>query len=194
LILCAKQSGIRSARIQLFKLKTIHERESIMALMVWAQVIRELIADGEYLVECIERRDRGKVAVAFALRSRAEPYSIQIETMDNKLAGLFRAMLDEAPPRATKPALVQIGSQPVPVVEVDSVPADAAKGRRRRKQGGNDADGTKSVEPAKPKTRSRSSAQQLALVPQDPPKKPAPVPRASKRRRTAQLGDLNETR
>ena len=57
-----------------------------MGLVVVAQVIRELIADGEYLVECIEHRDRGKVAVAFALRSRAQPYSIQIETTDNKLA------------------------------------------------------------------------------------------------------------
>jgi hypothetical protein len=172
----------------------INEKESIMGLVVLAQVIRELIADGEYLVECIEHRDRGKVAVAFALRSRAEPYSIQIETMDNKLGGLFRALLDEEPSRATKPALVKIGNQPVPVVEVDNVPADAAKGRRRRKQQGHNADGTKSAEPMKSTTRSRSSAQQLALVPQDPPKEPAPVSRPSKRRRTAQLGDLNETR
>ena len=75
-----------------------------MGLVVLAQVIRELIADGEYLVECIEHRDHGKVAVAFALRSRAQPYSIQIETTDNKLGGLFRALLDEEPSRTGKPA------------------------------------------------------------------------------------------
>ena len=68
-----------------------------MGLVVSAQIIRELIADGEYLVECIEQRERGKVAVAFALRSRAQPYSIQIETMDNKLGGLFRALIEEKP-------------------------------------------------------------------------------------------------
>jgi hypothetical protein len=175
-------------------LKKINGKENVMGLVVLAQVIRELITDGEYLVECIEHRDRGKVAVAFALRSRAEPYSIQIETTDNKLGGLFRALVDEEPPHATKPALVKIGNQPVPVVEVDSMPADTAKGRRRRKHGTNDADGTKSVAPVKPPTRRRSAAQQLALVPQDPPKEPAPVPRLSKRRRTGQVGDVNETR
>ena len=165
-----------------------------MGLVVLAQVIRELIVDGEYLVECIEHRDRGKVSVALALRSRAEPYSIQIETVDNKLGGLFRALLDEEAPRTTKPALMKIGHQPVPVVEVDSMPADTAKGRRRRKHGNNDADGTKSVEPVKPPTRRRSAAQQLALVPPEPPKEPAPVSRPSRRRRTAQVGDVNETR
>jgi hypothetical protein len=77
-----------------------------MGLVVVAQVIRELIADGEYLVECIEHRDHGKVAVAFALRSRAQPYSIQIETTDNKLGGLFRALLDEEPAGVGKPGVV----------------------------------------------------------------------------------------
>jgi len=93
-------------------------------------VIRELIADGECLVECIEHRHRDKVAVAFALRSCAQPYSIQIETMDNKLEGLFRALLEEEMSCTGKPALVKIGSQPVPVIEVDSVPADVSKGRK----------------------------------------------------------------
>jgi hypothetical protein len=164
-----------------------------MGLVVLAQVIRELIVDGEYLVECIEHRDRGKVSVAFALRSRAEPYSIQIETMDNKLGGLFRALLDEEPPRPAKPALVNIGHHPVPVVEVDNMPADAAKGRRRRKHGNRGADATKSVGPVKTPTRRRSAGQQLALVPQESPKDPAPVPRPSRRRRTAPVGDVNET-
>jgi hypothetical protein len=156
-----------------------------MGLVVSAQVIRELIADGEYLVECIEHREHGKVAVAFALRARAQPYSVQIETTDNKLGGLFRALLDEEPSRVGKPALVKIGGQQVPVVEVDSLPADASKRPKRRKQGRTDADGAKSVEPAQPTTQSRGSAQQLALVPREPHKEPAPAPRPPKRRRTA---------
>ena len=164
-----------------------------MGLVVLAQVIRELIADGEYLVECIEHRDHGKVAVAFALRSRAQPYSIQIETTDNKLGGLFRALLNEEPLRAGKTALVKVGSQPVPVVEVDSLPTDAPKVRKRRKQGGNSPDGSSSREPVRPTTRSRSATQQLALVPQEPPKEPAPVPRPSKRRRTASASGLDGT-
>jgi hypothetical protein len=164
-----------------------------MALVVLAQVIRELIADGEYLVECIEHRDRGKVAVAFALRSRAQPYSIQLETTDNKLGGLFRALLDEEPSRPGKPALVKVGGQPVPVIAVDSVPADVAKGRRRRKREGNAVDSLKSVEPMQPTTGSRSSAQQLALVPQEAPQEPAPLPRPPKRRRTARASGLDET-
>ena len=167
-----------------------------MGLVVLAPVIRELIADGEYLVECIEHRDRGKVAVAFVLRSRTQPYSIQIETTDNKLGGLFRALLDEDPLRAGKPAVAKVGSQPVPIVEVDSLPLDALKGRKRRKRGGNDTDVSRSrapIAPMEPTTRSRSSGQQLALVPQEPPKEPAPVPKPSKRRQTARAGGLNET-
>jgi hypothetical protein len=164
-----------------------------MGLVVLAQVIRDLIADGEYLVECIEYRERGKVAVAFALRSRAEPYSIQIETMDNKLGGLFRALLDEEPSRAAKSTLVKIGSQPVPVVGVDSVPADTSKRRRRRKHEGNSADGARVLEPTKPTTRRRRSAQQLALVPQESANEPAPVPRPPKRRRTVRASGVDET-
>src|SRR4029450_11268965 len=92
---CTGESCVCRSSLQLIKLMEIKYRESLMGLVVVAQVIRELIADGEYLVECIEHRDRGKVAVAFALRSRAQPYSIQIETTDNKLGGLFRSLLDE---------------------------------------------------------------------------------------------------
>ena len=93
-----------------------------MGLVVLAQVIRELIADGEYLVECIQHREHGKVAVAFTLRSRAQPHSIQIETTDNKLGGLFRALLHEDPARTGKPAVAKVGTQAVPIVEVDSLP------------------------------------------------------------------------
>jgi hypothetical protein len=164
-----------------------------MGLVVLAQVIRELITDGEYLVECIEHRDRGKVAVAFVLRSRAQPYSIQLETTDNKLGGLFRALLDEAPSRPGKHALVKVGGQPVPVIAVDSVPADVAKGRRGRKRGSNDVDRLKSVEPVQPTTGNRSAAQQLALVPQESPNEPTPQPRRPRRQRAARAGSLDET-
>jgi hypothetical protein len=167
-----------------------------MGLVVMAQVIRELIADGDYLVECIEHRDHGKVAVAFGLRARAQPYSIQIETTDNKLAGLFRALLDGEPPRAGKAGIVKVGSQPVPVVEVESLPLDVVKRRTRRKRGGTDAEASRSrapLAPLEPTTRSRSSGQQLALVPQEPPQAPAPTPKPSKRRQRARAGGLNET-
>jgi hypothetical protein len=165
----------------------------MMGLVVLAQVIRELIADGEYLVECIENRARGKVAVAFVLRSRAEPYSIQIETMDNKLGGLFHALLDEEPSRAARSTLMKIGSQPVPVVEVDSVPADTAKRRRQRGHGGSDADGSRSLEPVKPTTRRRRSVQQLALVPQESPNEPATGPRPPKRRQRVRASGVDGT-
>jgi hypothetical protein len=165
-----------------------------MGLVVPAQVIRELIADGEYLVECIEQRERGKVTVALALRSRMQPYSIQIETMDNKLGGLFRALLDEKPWRAEKPPLVKLGSQPVPIVEVEGVPADAPKGRRGRKQGAKGANGSQPSEHTKPAIRGRSSAGQLVLMPQEAPSEPAPMSRAPKRRRRARANDHNAIR
>jgi len=159
-----------------------------MGLLVSAQVIRELIADGEYLVECIEQRERGKVAVALALRSRVQPYSIEIETVDSKLTGLFRALLDEKSSRAEKPAVVKLGSQPVPVVEVESLPADAPTGRRRRKQPVNSA-GIQAGESTKPAPRARSAAGQLILVPQELANEAAPKPSPPKRKRTARAND-----
>lgn len=167
-----------------------------MGLVVRAQVIRELITDGEYLVECIEQRDHGKIAVAFALRARAQPYSIQIETTDNKLAGLFRALLEGDPARTGKPGVVKVGSQAVPVVEVDSLPRDELKSRKRRKRASTDIDASSSrapLTPLQPLTGSRRSGQQLALVPQEPPQAPAPTPKPSKRRQRARAGGLNET-
>jgi hypothetical protein len=154
-----------------------------MGLVVSFQVIRDLIADGEYLVECIEQREHGKVAVTLALRSRAQPYSIQIETTDNKLEGLFRALLNHKPAGAEKGAKVKIGSQPVPVVEVNSLPADAAQGRRRRKLGVNTPDRAESPKPARPNGGSRSSARQLVLVAPETPIKPSAPPMPPKRRR-----------
>jgi hypothetical protein len=169
------------------------QRESFMGLVVSAQVIRELIADGEYLVECIEHREHGKAAVAFTLRSRVQPYGLQIETTDNKLGGLFRALLNEEPSRTGKPAMTKVGGQPVPIVEVDTLPVDASRGRKRRKQGANDADIPKPGAPREPTARRGSTERPFALVAQEPPRKPAPVLNASKRRRTARAGERNET-
>src|SRR5690554_6276590 len=104
----------------------------MMSLMVSSAVIRDLIIDGDYLVECIEQRERGCVLVTLALRSRAQPYSLQIETTENKLERLFRALLPEGAKHVGDKPTRQVGSQVVPVVEVDDMPADQAKPRRRR--------------------------------------------------------------
>jgi hypothetical protein len=164
-----------------------------MGLVVSAQVIRELIADGDYLVECIEQRERGKVVVALALRSRVQPYSIEIETVDTKLGGLFRALLNEKSSHTEKPTRVKLGSQPVPIVEVESLPADAAKRRRRRKQDANHADAQVRA-PTKPAPRGRSAAGQLVLVAQEASDEPAPMPSPPKRRRTARANDPDANR
>jgi hypothetical protein len=102
-----------------------------MGLVVSAHVVRDLIGDGEYIVECIEQREHGRVMVALTLRARAQPYSIQIETSDNKLDGFFRAWLNGQGSTPGKNPAVNVGSQPVPVVEVDAMPADQPKRRRR---------------------------------------------------------------
>src|SRR5919202_5241416 len=98
-----------------------------MGMVVSAQEIRDLIIDDDYIVECIEQRDHGRVAVSLALRSRAQPYNIQIETTDSKLEGLFRALLSEKEARGEKSRLTKLGAQAVPFVEVASLPADAPK-------------------------------------------------------------------
>jgi hypothetical protein len=138
-----------------------------MGLVVSAQVIQGLIADGEYLVECIEQREQGKVAVTFALRARAQPYSIQIETSDNKLEGLFRALLQGKDAHGKAAGQTRLAGQVVPIVEVASLPADAPKKQRRRRAAVADADGTQPMESAKPTARRRASMRQLVLMPQD---------------------------
>jgi hypothetical protein len=165
-----------------------------MGLAVSAQVIRDLIADGEYLVECIEQRERGKVAVALVLRARALPYSIQIETTDNKLEGLFRALVDDKPVHGEKPALVKLGHQPVPVIEVDGLPADESKARRRRRTRVTRTENPAAEEPSAPVKRRRASARQLVLVPQDTPVAPAPSPMPSKRQRASRATSRSGTR
>jgi hypothetical protein len=164
-----------------------------MGLTVSAHVLRELIVDGEYLVECIEQRERGKIALVFALRSRTQPYSIQIETMDNKLGGLFRALSNEKPLGAESRALMKVGSQPIPVVEVNSIPADASSGRGRRKRGINGADLSPAGETTKPAVRRRHSARQRILMAQEATHDPAAKRTPSRRRRTARASDGHET-
>jgi hypothetical protein len=138
-----------------------------MGLVVSAQVIQGLIADGEYLVECIEQREQGKVAVTLALRARAQPYSIQIETNDNKLEGLFRALLRGKDTRGKASEQARLGGQVVPIVEVASLPADAPKRQRRRRVVVADGDAAQPVESATPTARRRASTRQLVLMPQD---------------------------
>ncbi len=164
-----------------------------MGLVVSAQVLRELIMDGEYLVECIEQQARGKIAVAFALRSRTQPYSIQIETMDNKLTTLFRALAHEKPLRDENLAAMKIGSQPIPVVEVNSIPADTSTGRRRGTRRIIGTDVSSAREPSKPAARSRRSTRQLVLVPSEKTDEPAARPNRSRRRRTAGAGEHRES-
>jgi hypothetical protein len=89
---------------------------------------------------------------------------------------------------------MKVGSQPVPIVEVDSLPVDAGKGRKRRKQGANDAEIPKPVvpdAPREPAARRRSAERPFALAAQEPPRNPAPVLNAPKRRRTARAGERN---
>jgi hypothetical protein len=148
-----------------------------------------MIVDGEYLVECIEQREQGKVTVAFALRSRAQPYSIQIDTMDNKLAGLFRALSAEQAALSEKSGPRKVGSQPVRVVEVETVPADVSKSLRRRNRAINRDPGSKA--PTPPVSGSRSPTRQLVLMPQEGSRQVAATPTTAKRRRSA--GHRHET-
>jgi hypothetical protein len=154
-----------------------------MGLVVSAQVIRELIADGEYLVECIEQREQGKVVVTLALRARAQPYSIQIETNDNKLEGLFRALLGEKDARSKGSGQARLGGQVVPIVEVTALPADMPKKQRRRQPAAANADSTQSGDSASPKARRRGSMRQLVLMPQDGATQESPIGVQSKRGR-----------
>jgi len=163
-----------------------------MALLVSAHVIRELITDGEYLVECIEQREHGKVAVALALRSRMQPYSLEIETTDSKLAGLFRALVDDKSSHGEKSPGVKLGSQPVPVVQVESLPADTPISRRRRKQASKNAT-VQLGESTKPMARSRRAAGQLILVPQEVASEPTPLASPPKRKRAARANERDAT-
>lgn len=163
-----------------------------MGLVVSAQVIRELIADGEYLVECIEQREHGRVAATFTLRSRAQPYDIQIETSDNKLEGLFRALLPEKAARNQKSSLAQVGGQRIPVVEVASLPADTPRRGRRRTPEVGSTEKTEAAEGSVSVKRRRGSSRQLVLMPQDAPIKAHHGAVRAKRGRPPRLGEVSE--
>jgi hypothetical protein len=156
-----------------------------MGLVVSAHVVRDLIDDGEYIVECIEQREHGRVAVALTLRARAQPYSIQIETSDSKLNGFFRALLNGQGSTTGKNPAVNVGSQPVPVVEVDAMPADQPKRRRRPAQAAIQPEPALSEGQPSRAERRRSALRSLVLVPQETGSKPAQPANPGKRRARA---------
>src|SRR6266511_1440876 len=165
-----------------------------MGLFVSAQVIRDLIIDSDYIVECIEQRDHGRVAVTLALRSRAQPYTIQIETTDSRLEGLFRALINGQAPGAGKNAVVKVGSQPVPVIEVESVPADQRKGRRRRAPRTGQVEASQASEPSTQAERRRSAMRELVIAAGGAPVRTAATTSPSRRRRRATTSNNSENR
>ncbi len=171
-----------------------------MGLIVSAQVVRELISEGEYIVECIEQREHGRVAVTLALRARAQPYTIQIETGDSRLQGLFRALLNGGGTDAAKRAGGREANQRVPVVQVEAAPMDQPRPRRTRPVKRPVPLKTPDApEPGRPEEqltlakRRRSAIRQLVLVPQDRPVRPIQAPDRRKRRASskASLGPKN---
>ncbi|HXH10561.1 MAG TPA: hypothetical protein VNP04_12470 [Alphaproteobacteria bacterium] len=153
-----------------------------MSLVVPAGVIRDLIVDGDYLVECIEQRERGCLLVTLALRSRVQTYNLQIETTDHKLEGLFRALLPESARRPGDKPTRQVGSQVVPVVEVDSMPADQSKPRRRRPTRVEQPPSQTVADQPTRAERRRAAMRQLTLVADAPQRVEQPSLQAGKRR------------
>jgi hypothetical protein len=140
-----------------------------MGLVVSGQVVRDLIADGEYIVECIEQREHGRVAVALTLRARTQPYSIQIETSDSKLDGFFRALLNGQGPTIHKNLSVKVGIPPIPVVEVDTMPGDQPKRRRRPAKAAIQPEPAFSEQKPSRAERKRSAIRRFVMVPQGSP-------------------------
>ena len=156
-----------------------------MGLVVSAHVVRELIADGEYIVECLEQREHGRVMVALTLRARAQPYAIQIETSDNKLDGFFRAWLNGQGSTPGKHPAVNVGSQPVPVVEVDAMPTDQPKRRRRPAKAAIQPEPALREENPSRAERRRSARRPLVLVSQETGSTPTQPANPVKRRARA---------
>jgi hypothetical protein len=109
------------------------------------------------------------VAVTLMLRARAQPYSIQIETSDNKLDGFFRALLNGRGLTISKNPAVRVGNQPIPVVEVDAMPADQPKRRRRPTKAAIQPEPALSQEKSSRAERRRSAVRQFGPVPPESP-------------------------
>jgi hypothetical protein len=153
-----------------------------MALLVSAQVVRDLIIDGSYVIECLEQRDQGRVAVMLALKSRTQPISVQIETTDHKLAGLFHALLqDNATQTGSRPG-IRVGSQAVPVIDVEAMPADQPQAPRRKPRRRKNPEVADAASPPKRGERRRAALRQLILMPQDAPARALPSPAPAKAR------------
>jgi hypothetical protein len=153
-----------------------------MALLISAQVIRDLIIDGSYAIECIEQRDQGRVAVMLALKSRTQPITVQIETTDHKLAGLFHALLQDNTTQKGRRPGVRVGSQAVPVIDVDTMPADQPQAHQRKPRQRRAVELTGAETPPKRGERRRAALRQLILMPQDVSSRASPSPEAPKTR------------
>ena len=147
-----------------------------MALLVSAQVVRDLIIDGSYAIEYLEQRDQGRVAVMLALKSRTQPITLQIETTDHKLASLFHALLQDGTPQKGHRPAVKVGSQAVPVVDVETMPADQPQAPRRKPRQRQAPEVTDAAAPPKRGERRRAALRQLILMPQDSPSRALPSP------------------
>ena len=116
---------------------------------------------GRYILKHLQ------VVIALTLRARAQPYAIQIDTSDNKLDGFFRALLNGQGSTPGKHPVVNVGSQPVPVVEVDAMAADQPKRRRRPAKAAIQPEPALREENSSRAEHRRSTRRQLALVPQE---------------------------
>ena len=101
-----------------------------------------------------------------AKRGANEAATVQIETSDNKLDGLFRALLNGQGSTPGKHPVANVGIQPVPVVEVDAMPADQPKRRRRPAKAALQPEPALREEKPSRAEHRRSTRRQLALVPQ----------------------------
>ena len=67
-----------------------------MALQVSADAIRALIPDGVYSLQVLEQREKQRVVLTFILPTTSGGQTLQIETTEAALAGLFQCLLATA--------------------------------------------------------------------------------------------------
>jgi hypothetical protein len=114
-----------------------------MALQVSADAIRALIPDGVYSLQVLEQREKQRVVLTFILTTRDGGHSLQIETTEAALAGLFQCLLTTAslrkPPvpraRAARPRALGppvLAPQLAADASTDGERPPAAKRRMRR--------------------------------------------------------------